>query len=78
MMTVGIWDQPITLEFKSDWQSNPSDLAALGHLPLHKGGFGFLQNLRSCLKALDNARFFDIICDTIQYALSRVAEGPAL
>ena len=36
-------DQPITLEIKTDRQSNPSDLAALGHLPLHKGGFGGSQ-----------------------------------
>ena len=32
-------DQPITMEIRWVWQSNPSDLAALGHLPLHKGGF---------------------------------------
>ena len=31
--------QPITLEMNADRQSNPSDLAVLGHLPLHKGGF---------------------------------------
>ncbi len=28
----------MTLEMNADRQSNPSDLAALGHLPLHKGG----------------------------------------
>ena len=56
------------MERKSDWQSNPSDLAALGHLPLHKGGILRIQRESQRIGCGNYKSFFKIenpICSAL-------------